>query len=89
MKLLGDFWTLMIIETLRDEEKRFCQIERDLPASNPVTLTSRLKKLEMLELVVRRTETVDKVSVSYGLTPKGRAILPIIDQIKLFAENHL
>lgn len=89
LKILGDYWTLQIIQVLHPNEKRFCELERALPAINPTTLTNRLKKLEQQKIIKRKSETVDKISVSYELTDKGEDILPILKEMKIFAEKHL
>lgn len=89
LKILGDFWTLEIIQSLAEGEKRFSKLEKDLPKINPTTLSNRLKKLEQQKIVVRKKETVDKLSVVYKMTDKGRATLPILRQIKLFADKFL
>lgn len=87
--MLGDYWTLAIIQTLADGEKRFSQIERELVDINPTTLTNRLKKLEEQQVIKRKAETLDKLSVVYLLTQKGIGILPVLHQIRIFAQNHL
>lgn len=89
LKILGDYWTLQIIQVLSEHEKRFTELERDLPNINPTTLTNRLKKLETQKLLKRQTETVDKLSVVYALTDKGQGILPILVEIKSFANKYL
>lgn len=89
LKMLGDYWTLAIIQTLADGEKRFSQIERELVDINPTTLTNRLKKLEEQQVIKRKAETLDKLSVVYLLTQKGIGILPVLHQIRIFAQNHL
>ena len=89
LKILGDFWTLEIIQTLADGEKRFSQLELEVKRINPTTLTNRLKKLEYQKIIKRAEETVDKLSVVYSLTEKGRGILPILSQIKIFADRYL
>lgn len=89
LKVLGDYWTLSIIQALNNGEKRFCQLERELPEINPTTLTNRLKKLEEEKLVKRQTETLDKVSVVYSLTEKGTGIVPILQEIQKFADRYL
>lgn len=89
LKMLGDFWTLEIIQVLADGEKRFSELERLLPGINPTTLTGRLKKLAAQQIVVRQKETVDKISVAYALTSKGRGVLPVLEQMKIFAETYL
>lgn len=89
LKMLGDFWILSIIQALRDGEKRFSQLERELPRVNPTTLTNRLKMLESKKIIQRKAETVDKLSVTYALTNKGQGILPVLKQIKIFADKYL
>jgi DNA-binding HxlR family transcriptional regulator len=89
LKLLGDFWNLSIIEALSAGEKRFSQLEREIPRVNPTTLSNRLRKLEEQKIVQRHEETLDKLSVVYGLTDIGRKILPILEQIKIFGDAYL
>lgn len=84
LKLLGDYWTLRIIDALQADELRFCQVQRRVDNLNPVTLTDRLKKLEEAELVARTEDTVDKISVTYRLTERGMQALPVLDAINDF-----
>ncbi len=87
LRMLGDYWTLSVIQALQSGEKRFCEVERTLTGINPTTLTNRLKKLEKSLMIKRREETVDKLSVTYSLTEKGRAVLPVIREMALFASK--
>ena len=87
MKLLGDYWTLRILDALKADEVRFCELQRTLDNVNPVTLTKRLKTLEDARLVVRSEETVDKISVTYGLSNLGRETIPIINALNRYSEK--
>ncbi len=87
--MLGDFWTLEIIQALADGEKRFSELERLLPGINPTTLTGRLRKLTAQQIIERQKETLDKISVVYLLTKKGHGVLPVLEQMKIFAETYL
>lgn len=87
MKLVGDYWTLRLVDVIRDDEVRFCEIERRLPDINPATLTARLKKLEEAEIVDRLIETKDRQSVSYVLTGRGKQLLPVLESIKNFTNE--
>ena len=84
LKMFGDFWTLWIIEELSKEEFRYCGLQRALQNVNPVTLTNRLQKLEQAGIIKRKEDTIDKVSVTYSLTPHGKTTLPIIKAINKF-----
>ena len=88
LKVIGDYWTLNVISAIGKHQRRFCELERLLPASNPVTLTDRLKKMESLDLVTRTKSPEDKISVIYSLTQQGKALLPIALRIEKFAEEY-
>ena len=88
IQALGDAWVLSILCNLSRNSLRFNEIQRAVQGINPVTLTNRLKKLEQSEIIRREEETVDKISVVYQLTEKGRAILPIIREFQTFAKTY-
>lgn len=87
LKLMGDYWTLRIIDALRDGELRFCQLQRDVGNPSPTTLTVRLKNLEAMHLISRSEETQSKISVTYSLTKRGKEVLPIIKAINAFSQK--
>lgn len=87
LKLLGDFWTLQIIDALQSGELRYCEIQRAVAHMNPVTLADRLKKLEQAQLIERQKETRDKISVSYSLTQLGQEALPVLAAINKFSDK--
>lgn len=89
LKILGDFWTLELIQALAESPLRFSELERKVKDINPATLTNRLKKLESQKLIAKQKETIDKISVVYKLTTKGEGILPILREIAQFAEKYL
>jgi len=84
LKLLGDFWTLRIIDALQAGEMRYCELQRTVDNLNPVTLTDRLKKLEDAKLVNRSKDIDDKVAVIYSLTKLGQQTSPVIQAINAF-----
>lgn len=85
LKLLGDYWTLRILDALSDGEMRFCELQRRVDNLNPVTLTGRLKKLEEARLINRYEDLEDKVAVVYTLTGLGTETLPVIAAITHFS----
>lgn len=85
LKLLGDYWTLRIIDTLSDGEVRYCEIQRQADGVNPVTLSNRLKKLEEAQLIERR-ESPDAHAVAYSLSSLGREALPLLEAVNKFGQ---
>jgi len=87
IKMIGDDHTLCIIGNLRDGGMRFNELQRALDL-NPNTLTDRLVKLENDGFLVKKRETLDKMSVVYELSQKGKDTMPITTEIYKFAKKH-
>jgi len=82
-------WTLLIIRDLAEGRSRFCQLERSLEGISPRTLSLRLRALEAEGIVERRTYPEVPPRVEYRLTPKGEALVPLIDQMRLYGRTWL
>ncbi len=68
---------------------RFCELERSLAGISPRTLSLRLRALEEEAIVERHTFPEVPPRVEYALTEKGRALLPIIDDMRAYGEDWL
>jgi DNA-binding HxlR family transcriptional regulator len=82
-------WTLLLIRDLADGRSRFCELERSLSGISPRTLSLRLRALEEEGVVERQTFPEVPPRVEYALTEKGRALLPIIDDMRDYGERWL
>jgi DNA-binding HxlR family transcriptional regulator len=60
-----------------------------LAGISPRTLSLRLRALEEQEIVERHTFAEVPPRVEYALTEKGRALLPIIDDMRAYGEDWL
>ncbi len=87
LKLLGDYWTLRIIDALEPGPLRFCELQRAIDNLNPATLSGRLKKLEQANLISRRGEATDNCAVVYLLSPLGRESLPVLEALNDFSSK--
>ncbi len=79
--LLGKKWTGLIIHSLLEKDRYFCELEEAIPALSARVLTLRMRELEREGLVTRSVTAHSPVRVSYALTPKGRALGPVLDGI--------
>src|SRR5438034_4682987 len=82
-------WTLLIIRDLADSRARFCELERSLKGISPRTLSLRLRALEEEGIVERQTFPEVPPRVEYALTDKGRALAPIIDDMRTWGAKWL
>ena len=81
-ELLSDVWTILVIRELISENKRFCELERDLPGISTRTLTLKLKKLTKEKLV-------KKSDVDYALTSKGKKLGIVFDAMNKYGKTYL
>ena len=82
-------WTLLIIRDLAEGRSRFCELERSLGGISPRTLSLRLRALEEEGVVHSRTYPEVPPRFEYALTEKGRALVPIIDSMRVYGTEWL
>ena len=82
-------WTLLIIRDLADGRSRFCELERSLKGISPRTLSLRLRALEEEAIVARCTFPEVPPRVEYALTEKGRALVPIVEDMRAYGRRWL
>jgi len=75
--LLGDEWTLLIIQQSLLGATRYGEFMERLPISNSV-LTNRLRALTHNGLLVRTTYRTRPVRAEYLITQRGRAFWPVL-----------
>ncbi len=82
-------WTLLLIRDLAAGRARFCELERSLGGISPRTLSLRLRALEEEGVLERHTYPEMPPRVEYALTEKGRALVPIVEEMRAFGERWL
>src|SRR3954447_13591503 len=82
-------WTILVIRDLAAGRTRFSEIERSLEGISPRTLSLRLRALEEHGIVERKTFPEVPPRVEYSLTEKGRALVPIIDDMRTYGREWL
>jgi len=82
-------WTLLVIRDLVDGRSRFCELERSLAGISPRTLSLRLRALEEEGIVRRQTFPEVPPRVEYALTDKGRALVPLIEDMRAYGRAWL
>jgi DNA-binding HxlR family transcriptional regulator len=82
-------WTLLVIRDLSEGCSRFCELERSLEGISPRTLSLRLRALEEEGIVTRNTFPEVPPRVEYALTEKGRALVPLIEDMRRYGSRWL
>ena len=82
-------WTLLLVRELAEGCSRFCELERSLAGISPRTLSLRLRALEEEGIVERQTFAEVPPRVEYSLTPKGEALVPLIEDMRRYGREYL
>jgi DNA-binding HxlR family transcriptional regulator len=88
LDILSGKWKLQIILSLTFGKKRFKQIQREIPGLTPKMLSKELKDLEMNGLAERRVYDTLPVTVEYEITPYGKTLRPLIEELHKWGAKH-
>jgi DNA-binding HxlR family transcriptional regulator len=89
LDVIGDRWTLLIIRDLFLGHTRFGEFRRSTPRISPKLLSERLKRLEDDGIIERSLRDGRPPRAEYRLTPKGRALFPVLFAIGSWGFEHL
>lgn len=86
---IGDRWSLLILDTLRDERKRFSELKRAIGDISQRMLSQTLRRLVQDGLVVRTVTPSVPPRVDYELSETGRSLMgPLQGLIEWADRNH-
>jgi DNA-binding HxlR family transcriptional regulator len=86
---LGKRWNGVLIGTLVRGPAGFAELTRALPGISESVLSDRLNELARVGLISRTVREGPPLGVSYQLTPCGEAIVPALDELARWANEHL
>ena len=87
--IIGAKWTALLIYDLAGGKKRFRELEHSCAGISSRTLAERLRALEKIGVVRRRSYPESPPRVEYELTAKGRDLLPVIDAMTAYGRSWL
>src|SRR5438876_4759642 len=88
-EIIAAKWTPLIVHDLSEGPRRFMELEHACPGISPRTLSERVDVLEQHGILIRRSYPESPPRVEYELTDKGRALLPIIREMRKFGRAWL
>ena len=87
--ILGKRWNGIIVGALSNGPASFSQLARGVNGISDSVLSDRLSGLAATGIVTRVVDSGPPVSVTYALTPAGQALLPAMDELRDWAQDHL
>ena len=88
-EILGKRWNGVIVGALSNGSASFSQLARGVTGISDSVLSERLSGLTAAGIVTRVVDSGPPVSVTYDLSEAGRALLPAMDELRHWAEEHL
>lgn len=77
LDVVGDWWTLLIVRDTARGVRRFDALHKELGVSRKV-LAERLREMVAAGILERQPYQSGPVRYEYVLTPRGRALLPVL-----------
>lgn len=87
--LLGEKWTILIIIALHPAPAGFGALQRQVQGVSKKMLTQVLRRLETHGLVARQPRPGKAALLDYVLTPLGLSSVPILTELKRWAEANV
>lgn len=81
MELVGGKWKTIVLWYLRKDKKRFSELRKLIPGITEKMLSLQLRQLERDGFVARTIHPEVPPRVEYALTPLGRTLLPLLEEI--------
>jgi len=86
---IAEKWVALVLGRLAERPHRFNELRRDVGGISQKMLSQTLKSLERRGLVTRSAFATVPVTVEYAITPLGRTLAAVLDQLRGWAETHI
>lgn len=89
LDLVGDKWSLVVVRDMmmrKGKYQEFLNSPERIPTN---VLADRLKSLECRGIIRRRRYQTRPVRYEYILTRKGAELLPVLQQLAIWAQKHV
>lgn len=87
-EVVGGKWKSVVLYYLLESPKRFNELRRAMPTVTQRMLTLQLRELEADGLVERIVYPVIPPHVEYRITPFGRTLKPVIDEMLAWGKRY-
>lgn len=88
LALLSGTWTVLVVHVLAQGTHRYSALKRRIEGITHKMLAQTLRGLERDGILRRRVYAVVPPKVEYDLTPLGETLVPILERLCRWSEEH-
>lgn len=81
-------WTVLVVHILSSKTMRHGELQRAVGGISQKVLTQTLRDLERNGIVARKVYPVVPPQVEYSLTPLGKSLTKVLDEVCVWAREH-
>src|ERR1044071_5404512 len=89
LAVMGGKWKLIIVYWLAESPKHFAALRREMSGISQKVLTEQLRELIGDGIVRREPKGAVPAPVVYSLTDYGRALMPLVEEVRTWGRAHL
>lgn len=89
LEAISSKWVTLVMLALVEGPQRHSNLRKSIPGASQKMLTSTLRSLERDGLISRRITVTTPIRTDYDLTTRGRSLLPIVFEMKKWAEENM
>jgi DNA-binding HxlR family transcriptional regulator len=86
---VADKWAVLIVGLLTQGPQRFGELRRNIEGVSQKVLTQTLRSLERDGIIHRAVFASVPPKVEYSLTPMGGSLASTLDELRVWAEQHI
>lgn len=87
LQMIGDKWTMLVVRDLANGPRRTMELLNGLFPISSRTLVARLRDMERDQLLERTDFGGNPPHIEYGLTERGRLLLPLVDALRVLGQS--
>jgi DNA-binding HxlR family transcriptional regulator len=88
LDVISGKWKMMILISIKHNNKRFRDIERSIPKISSKVLAKELKDLEQHKLIKRTVYDDYPVSIEYTMTDYAMSLEKVMNELHIWGLNH-
>ena len=86
---VADKWSMLALIAIASTPRRFNALKREIGGISQKVLTQTLRRLERSGLVSRTAEPTVPVSVTYAITPLGRSLALMMEEVRAWSFTNI